>query len=45
VSNVSSSSSCTASGGAVGLYVPTPNSSQLMDAFRQVASSIAHLMQ
>jgi hypothetical protein len=35
----------TVSGERVGLYVYAPTSTQLMSAFRQVASSIAHLMQ
>jgi Flp pilus assembly protein TadG len=35
----------TVSGQEVGLYVYAPDSTGLMNAFRQVASSIAHLMQ
>jgi von Willebrand factor type A domain. len=35
----------TVSGQRVGLYVYAPTSTQLMDAFRQVASSISHLIQ
>ena len=35
----------TVPGQRVGLYAYAPNSTQLMNAFRQVASSIAHLVQ
>ena len=35
----------TIAGQRVGLYVYAPNSTQLMSAFRQVASAISHLMQ
>jgi hypothetical protein len=35
----------TVSGQRVGLYVYAPTSTQLMSAFRQVASSVSHLVQ
>jgi myo-inositol-1-phosphate synthase len=42
---VANAAPCTVAGQRVGLYVYAPTSTQLMSAFRQVASAISHLMQ